>query len=359
MRTPNGYGSISTLSGNRRNKYMVRKTVGTELDHERGKVKYKQAIIGYAPTKKEALKMLAEYNANPYDVSASKTTFAEVYEKAYAEKEGIVSESSLKAYKYAYAQFEPLRDRCFSELRLQDLQEILDKSKKNYPTAKKMVILLKIMYKYAMKYDIVGKNYASYVDITSKKIVHEEKSEEDKHLSHEEVKTLWARKDDPFCQSILVLMWTGLRISEFLNLKKSDINLEAKYFTIPAGKTLNSIRNVPIADAIYPFIEKWYYDGDSEYLYHLQNVASNPNKPASYDHYLKNFHKLMNSLEWKYTPHATRHTFNSLLADLDVSSTIRSKLAGHSAGNVTETVYTHLDMSVLLEAVNKLECFIQ
>ena len=66
----------------------------------------------------------------------------------------------------------------------------------------------------------------------------------------------------------------------------------------------------------------------------------------------------MESLGWKYTPHATRHTFTSLLADLGVSSTLRSKLAGHSVGNVTETVYTHLDISVLLEAVNKLECFI-
>ena len=48
MRLPNGYGSISKLPGNRRNKFLVRKTVGTELDHEKGKVNYKQLIIGYA-----------------------------------------------------------------------------------------------------------------------------------------------------------------------------------------------------------------------------------------------------------------------------------------------------------------------
>ena len=32
---------------------------------------------------------------------------------------------------------------------------------------------------------------------------------------------------------------------------------------------------------------------------------------------------------------------------------------GHAVGNVTETVYTHLDMGTLLDAVNKLECFIE
>ena len=85
MRLPNGYGSISKLPGNRRNKFLVRKTVGTELDHEKGKVNYKQLIIGYAPTKKAALEMLNEYNQNPYDVSAAKTTFEELYRKAAKE----------------------------------------------------------------------------------------------------------------------------------------------------------------------------------------------------------------------------------------------------------------------------------
>ena len=56
-----------------------------------------------------------------------------------------------------------------------------------------------------------------------------------------------------------------------------------------------------------------------------------------------------------YTPHAARHTFNSLLADLEIYQSTRSKLMGHSEGNVTETVYTHLDMKVLLNAVNQLE----
>lgn len=112
---------------------------------------------------------------------------------------------------------------------------------------------------------------------------------------------------------------------------------------------------MPIADAVYPFFESWYNNGDHEYLFLNEK---HPGKPVSYDQYLKNFKRLMESLGWKYTTHATRHTFNSLLADIGISSTVRSKLCGHSVGNITETVYTHLDMSVLLEAVNKLECFI-
>jgi integrase len=336
---------------------MVRKTVGMTVDHENGKVKYKQQVIGYAPTRKAANQLLIEYNANPYDVSAAKTTFAEVYEKMYASKAAIVSDSSLDAYEFAYKNCTPLHNKLFSELKLQDLQSIIDDSDKNYPTLRKVVVLFKLMYEYGMKYDLVGKNYAQYVDLAAKKCVYEGKSEDDKHMTHDEVKLLWTRAEDDFCQTVLALMWTGVRISEFLELKKENVMLEDSYFIIPKGKTINAERKVPIADAIYPFFEKWYYDGDYEYLYHTGK--SKKDKPVSYDQYLKNFKKLMESLGWKYTPHATRHTFNSLLADLEISSTIRSKLIGHSLGNVTETVYTHLDISVLLDAVNKLERFIR
>ena len=57
MRRPNGTGSITELKGNRRNKYMVRKTVGMEVDHENERVVQKQVVIGYASTKKEAMQI--------------------------------------------------------------------------------------------------------------------------------------------------------------------------------------------------------------------------------------------------------------------------------------------------------------
>lgn len=358
MRKPNGYGSISELSGNRRKRFMVRKTIGKTVDHETGTVKYNQVIIGFAATKRAAEELLASYNANPYDLTAAKTTFAEVYERMYAYKETKVSESSLKAYQYAFNNCEPLHNRIFADLKLQDLENHINNCDKNYPTLKKIKVLWGVMYEYALKYDIVGKDYSKHIDLTSQKKVQESKPEQDKHFTHEEVKALWTMRDDDFIQSILALIWTGVRIGEFLQLRKSDVNLEEHYFTIPKGKTINAERRVPIADAVYPFFEKWYHDGDYEYLFHTGKSRSD--KPVSYDKYLNDFKKLMKHLEWSsYTPHATRHTFNSLLADIDISNTVRAKLMGHAVGNVTETVYTHLDMGTLLDAVNKLECFIE
>lgn len=76
MKNPNGFGSVIKLSGNRRNPFMARKTVGW---NEKGHPIYK--AVGYAPTREEALIMLASFNKNPYDIDARKITVKEVFER--------------------------------------------------------------------------------------------------------------------------------------------------------------------------------------------------------------------------------------------------------------------------------------
>ena len=58
MKLPNGYGSISKLSGNRRKPYIVRKSKPTGGS----------AVIGYAATREEGLAMLEVFIANHYDI---------------------------------------------------------------------------------------------------------------------------------------------------------------------------------------------------------------------------------------------------------------------------------------------------
>lgn len=75
MKLGNGVGTVYKLSGKRRNPYIVRKTVGWEIDVEIGKCKQVCVTIGYAPTRAKGLEMLMEYNKNPYDIAVSKITF--------------------------------------------------------------------------------------------------------------------------------------------------------------------------------------------------------------------------------------------------------------------------------------------
>ena len=60
----------------------------------------------------QRLEMLMDYNKNPYDIEASKITFAEVFEKLSAEKFPTISDSNAKAYKASYNTCNPCTTEC-------------------------------------------------------------------------------------------------------------------------------------------------------------------------------------------------------------------------------------------------------
>ena len=82
--------------------------------------------------------MLAEYNQNPYDVNVAKVTFSEVYERWSKYKYPIISDSNAKGYTASYKVCGILYDKPFREIKLCDLQLVVDTCGKNYPTLKKL-----------------------------------------------------------------------------------------------------------------------------------------------------------------------------------------------------------------------------
>lgn len=338
------------MSGKRRNPYMVRKTIGWEYDPAKDKQVQKYAIIGYAATKAEAIQMLADYNLNPFDVKASKITFQDVYEKWSKAKFPNISKSNVHGYEASYKVCGTLYNRIFKEIRLADLQLVVDTCGKNFPTLKKLKGLFSQLYEYAMKNDICNKDYSEYVDINQYKEKNPDKRDHNK-FTKEEVDRLWELSDQPFYQIILMLVYNGCRISEFLDLKKEHINLEQQYFDVIASKTENGIRRVPIADKVLPFYKAWYESSDCEYLLHTPQ-----NQHFDYRNYYDSYWTpLMENLGFDHKPHDTRHTCISMLVEAHVDQTMIKKIVGHSgAMTLTEKVYTHLDVEALVEAINKI-----
>lgn len=124
MKLPNGYGSVTKMSGKRRNPWVVRKTDRYILDPEKGTKKQNYIIIGYA-----------------------------------------------------------------------------------------------------LKYDICNKDYSTYVDVAKYKDRNPNKLDRNK-FSKEEVERVWTMQEDPYYQIVLMLLYNGCRISEFLDLKKENVHLE-------------------------------------------------------------------------------------------------------------------------------------
>ena len=349
MKLPNGYGSVRKLSGKRRNPWHVQKTVDYSVDLETKKVKQQRITLGFYPTQKDALQALADYNSNPYDIKVAKITFEELYEKWKKEKFESISASSARSYDSSFQLCEKIHKMRFVDIKLSHLQSVIDQSGKNKPQLKFVKTLFNQLFKYAIMHEIIdqNKNMVSYLNIEKgnpnarKRVA----------FTKDEIDLLWSKSSDEYVKAILMLIYSGVRISEMLNLKKENVHLDKDYFEVIKSKTESGIRIVPIAAKTKPFFEYWYNKNDCEYL-----LSSNAGDRLLYKRYLPvYFNQYMDDFNMKHRPHDTRHTCISLLAEQHVEQTIIKKIVGHAgAETLTERVYTHLDFKVLLDAINKI-----
>lgn len=199
--------------------------------------------IRYTATKAEGLQMLAEYNNNPFDTTAAKMTFSDVYDEWSKRKFPTVSESNVKGYTASYKTCESLYNKVFKDIKLVDLQTVIDTCGKNYLTLRKINVLFNQLYDYALKNDICNKDYSSYVDVVQYKDHNPNKYDRNKFKKNE-IDIIWEQKEDKYYQIVLMLLYSGVRISEMLDLKKENVHLNEQYFDVICSKTENGIRRL-------------------------------------------------------------------------------------------------------------------
>jgi len=353
MRLPNGYGSVTRLKGNRRKPYIVRKTIGWHYDSEKDKQIQDTVIIGYAKTKTEGMQMLADYNEQNLDMTTTSMTFQQVYKAWSSKKFPNTSKSNADGLRVAYESCEALYKKRFIDLKLSDLQSVIDNCQKNYPSLMKIRSLFSQLYGYAIKNDICSKNYAKYVDVIQYKDRNPNKLPRDR-FTKDEIDRLWKTADNEYTKIILILLYSGVRICELLYLKKQNVHVDEHYFDVLKSKTPSGIRRVPISDKTMPFFKELLtLHPSSEYL-----VNDPEDKPLAYHNYLRNQFRpclIPAEIPLDHTPHWARHTCNTMMAEAGVDQVIRKKILGHSRGlSITDRYYTHFDMEVLVEAINKI-----
>lgn len=351
VKLPNSYGSVLKMSNanRRRRPYMVRVTTGYETSPS-GKTIQKRGIIGYAETREEGLQMLAKYHEKPYDLSRGNPTFREIYQDWSDEKFQEYTTSSINGYRAAYNSCTLIFEVPFRDLRVQDLQKVIDTCGKNYPTLKNIRILFNQLYGYAIKNNICSTNYSKYVDISKFKDRNPNKYDREP-FSKEQINVLWAQKEDPYIQMILILTYTGVRVGELLELKKENVHLKEQYFDVVSSKTESGIRKVPIGTMILPMFKEWYESSKGPFVFHTKEGEHFLYRNY-YDSY---FNPFMERFGYDQTPHCCRHTCISLLAEAKVSPTYQKLIVGHKgAMSITESVYTHIDMKELVKAIDSM-----
>jgi integrase len=338
MRLPNGYGSVYKLSGNRRNPYIARKTTGWDENKKQTYI-----TIGYYPTKKEALQALADYNANPYDIEVASITFADVFAKWSKDKFNKISESNVSGYKASYALCQSLYNMRMIDIKASHLQSVIDTCGKNYPTLRKLRVLFSQLYKFSMANDIVDKDYSQFVDIGK----YEGESKRSP-FSKTEIETLWERVGHhEYLDTILIMIYTGLRIGELLELKSADVHLDKRYMRGGLKTQAGKNRIIPINRKIEPFI-KSRLDRGHEFL-----ITKEDGTKVNYYTYKDNqFGNLMKQLGMQHLPHDCRHTFATLMDNAGANKLAIKRIMGHASPDVTDKVYTHKDIEELIKAID-------
>ena len=197
------------------------------------------------------------------------------------------------------------------------------------------------------RHDIVKpeQDKAKYIDLSG---FGNPNSRKRTRFTSEEIDALWTLKgSDIYYTVILMLIYTGVRISELLDLKKENINLTEHWFDVTASKTTAGVRKVPIADKIYPLFEYWYNLNDCEYLLSTPDEAG-----FKYRNYYDSYWTpLINSTQMNHTPHDTRHTCISLLTEAGVDERLIQQIVGHKGANVTRSRLCDLTIILLNSAV--------
>lgn len=336
MRLPNGFGSIVHLSGNRRNPYMARPPVTDYFDNGNP---ITPKAIGYYPDWHSAYEALLEYRKNPYDLDASRITYAEVYEKMVEEKKNLpkaLSRSTFQSYQSAFKNSAALHKMRLADIRLSHLQGVIDHCPLKHASLEIIVNLFHQMYDYACKYDICQKDYSAYV-----KINRPDDDEKGVPFSPKEIQILWQHTDIWAIQVLLVLIYTGFRISEAAALSAdfSEWIFQGGVKT-KAGKN----RTVPIHPAIRTMAEALYLPAGGILGCRVQE-------------YRERMYEALESLKiQKHTPHDCRHTFSWLCDKYGVDPLAKKMLLGHSLGaSVTETVYGHRTLDELRIEIEKIQ----
>ena len=331
MKNPNGYGSVVKLSGTRRKPFCARKTVGW---NEKGQPIYK--AIGYYETRKDAMIALADYNRQPFDIDLSKITLAQLYNKWSAKEFPRMKDASVKSHKSAFIHCKLLYDVQYKKIKAFQMQECIDNCGRGYSTQGAIKNLFGQLDKFAYELDVIQKMNSTL--LRSEAIPPSSKIP----FTDDEIKTLWENTDIENVENILILIYSGFRISEFLNMKMEDINFEDMYFQGGVKTASGKNRIVPIHPLIQNFIlerkEKMY-----KYVYGMNKYTI--------DEYYTIWKKSMKRLNFSHTPHECRHTFRSRLDSAGANKVCIDLMMGHKSKEVGERIYTHKTIEELKSAL--------
>lgn len=290
------------------------------------------SALGYYSTYDEAIDALNQ--------SRTSLTLQQVYDMWLPSHAKSVSTNTLNNYGSAFSHLISIHDVEMIDISYLQLQSIIDDMLNiglSYSSCKKVRTLISQLFDYAIINDWCTTNYAKFLNLGHNKPVRPHKP-----FTTQAINRLW-RLAPPLHDIPLILLYTGMRASELINLKARDINRKQRTIKITSAKTKSGIRTIPIHDRIWPIIERRL---DAVYI--IQECRT-------YSSLSREFDKAMKAINAKHTTHDCRHTFATRLDNEGANYNAKRLLLGHASGNVTDGVYTHKSLVQLRKAIRLLK----
>ncbi len=139
---------------------------------------------------------------------------------------------------------------------------------------------------------------------------------------------------------LMLAVYTGARFSEVQRLEWSHVNLDAGQLLLPGTKTVESLRWVPIAEALASELAKV---PDAERVGPVVGVWQNIRRDLRAACGRAGIEPV--------SPNDLRRTFASWLKQAGVDSMTVARLLGHTTSRMVEMVYGHLDDATKRRAV--------
>lgn len=285
-------------------------------------------------------------------------TLQGLYEEWKAFKYPQMTIGGCRGYEYAYSKIpQEMKNSVFLDLVHNNWQSVITDLRfrgLHFYSQKRIKNFCGQMYKFAIRNNLCMYNVAPALEM-GKNIPAREKCV----YSDIEIQTLYERRnEDDFIKVILILIFTGLRISEFLRLNPyNDIFLDdeqAPNLIVRKSKTLaGTNRPVIIFNKILPFLRKLVEEAkkeDRDFL--LKNADGNK---MTYSNFIYRYKRTLKNLGMKHTIHECRHTFASVLDAVDANDMAIRKMIGHAGFGVTKKTYTHKNLNHLIAAISLLE----
>lgn len=319
--------------------------------------------------------------ADGIDHSAGEITVLELVRRYIAQKEGM-RQTTKNNYKFVV---NLLEKEDFSAKRIKDVKQSdvklwvvkLHKDGRKYSTIDAVRGVLKPAFNMAVEDDAIRKNPFAFA-LTE---VIPNDAEERKPLTKEEQQRFLDFVLADTCRKryyneIVILLGTGLRVSELYGLTLSDIDFRSRRITverqlqrtqhceyyIEEPKTKKGIREIPMSEEVTeafraviaqratPRIE-YIIGGHTGFLF--LDKDEKPKVAGHLEHALSRIvskYNATHSDKLKVTPHILRHTFCTNMVQAGMSPNALQYIMGHSDVALTLGTYTHFDFEAAKQA---------